>query len=151
MSQVWRRSEVGNHKRRTLNTRLSSGTSEHTSSSSRNVPGGMIWSDSFWYWNNVEMKPTFGEKTFWIIFLEGSGPPSSQTTKLTKILSFFPLLNQHILRIHLQGQPITPQVSFPKLQAKARRSLLPTLCEKKSTSFGSLLWSQALQMTPQVG
>jgi len=37
-SQVWKRSEVGNHKWRTLNTRLSSGTSEHTSSSSRNVP-----------------------------------------------------------------------------------------------------------------
>jgi len=30
MSQVWRRSEVGNHRWRTLNTRLSSGTSEHT-------------------------------------------------------------------------------------------------------------------------
>jgi len=48
MSQVWRRSEVGNHKRRTLNTRLSFGTSEHTSWSSRNVPGRMIGSDLFW-------------------------------------------------------------------------------------------------------
>ena len=31
MSQVWRRSEVGNHKRRSLNTRLSSSTSANTS------------------------------------------------------------------------------------------------------------------------
>ena len=30
MSQVWRRSEVGNHKQRTLNSQLCSGTSEHT-------------------------------------------------------------------------------------------------------------------------
>jgi len=48
------RLEVGNHKRRTLNTRLSSGTSEHTSSSSQNVPGRMIRSDLFWYWNKIE-------------------------------------------------------------------------------------------------
>ena len=62
MSQVWRRSEVGNHKRRTLNTRLSSGTSEHTSSSSRNVPNRIIRSDLFWYWNKIKMKPTYRDK-----------------------------------------------------------------------------------------
>jgi len=62
MSQVWRRSEFGNHKRRTLNTRLSSGTSEHTSSSSRNVPGRMIRSDLFWYRNKIKMKPTYRDK-----------------------------------------------------------------------------------------
>jgi len=62
MSQVWRRSEVGNHKRRTLNTRLSSGTSEHTSSRSRNVPGRMIRSDLFWYWNKIKIKPTYRDK-----------------------------------------------------------------------------------------
>jgi len=49
-------------KRRTLNTRLSSGTSEHTSSSSRNVPGRMIRSDLFWYWDKIKMKPTYGDK-----------------------------------------------------------------------------------------
>jgi len=59
MSQVWRRSEVGNHKRRTLNPQLSSGTYEHTSSSSRNVPGRMIRTNFFSYWNNVKMKPTY--------------------------------------------------------------------------------------------
>ena len=62
MCQAWRRSEVGNHKQRTLNTRLSSGTSEHTSSSSRNVPGRMIRSDLFWYWNKIKMKPTYRDK-----------------------------------------------------------------------------------------
>jgi len=54
MSQVWRRSEVGNHKQRTLNTRQSSGTSEHTSSGSRIVPGRMTRSDLFWYWNKIK-------------------------------------------------------------------------------------------------
>jgi len=68
MSQVWRRSEVGNHRRRTLNTRLSSGTSEHTSSSSRNVPGRLIWSDLFWYWDNIKTKPTYRGK-FQIFFV----------------------------------------------------------------------------------
>ena len=53
---------VGNHKRRTLNTRLSSGTSEHTSSSSRNVPGRIIRSDLFWYWNKIKMKLTYRRK-----------------------------------------------------------------------------------------
>ena len=62
MSQVWRRSEVGNNKRRTDNTRLSSGTFQHTSSSSRNVPGRMIRSDLFWYWNDLKMKPTYRDK-----------------------------------------------------------------------------------------
>ena len=62
MSQVRRRSEVGIHERRTLNTWLSFGTSEHTSSSSRNVPGRMIRSDFFWYWNKIKMKPTYREK-----------------------------------------------------------------------------------------
>jgi len=58
MSQVWRRSEVRNHKRRSLNTRLSSGTSANT----RNAPGRMIRSDLFWYGNNLKMKPTYREK-----------------------------------------------------------------------------------------
>jgi|AntRauMFilla1563_2_1112583.scaffolds.fasta_scaffold14450_1 hypothetical protein len=62
MSQVWRRLEVGNHKRRTLNTRLSSGTSEHTSSSSRNAPGRMLRSDLFCYWYKLKMKLTYREK-----------------------------------------------------------------------------------------
>jgi hypothetical protein len=57
MSQIWRRSEVRNHKRHTLNTRLSSGTSEHTSSSSQNVPGRMIQSDLFWNRNTIITKP----------------------------------------------------------------------------------------------
>jgi len=74
MSQVWRRLEVGNHKRRILNTRLSSGTSEHTSSSSRNVPGRMIRSDLFWYWNKIRIR-TIGTRTYRINFSEGSGPP----------------------------------------------------------------------------
>ena len=68
--------EVGNHKRCTLNTRLSSGTSEHTSSSSRNVPGRMIRSDLCWYCNNIKMKPTYRGKCLSDFFLEGSGPPS---------------------------------------------------------------------------
>jgi len=77
MSQVWRRSEVGNLKRRTLNTRLSSGTSEHTSSSSRNVPGRMIQSDLFWYWNKIKMKPTYRDKNLlfcFFVFSKGSFP-----------------------------------------------------------------------------
>jgi len=61
MNQGWRRSEVGNHKRCTLNTRLPSVTSEHTSSSSRNVPGTMIRADLFWYWNKIKMKPNLGQ------------------------------------------------------------------------------------------
>ena len=71
MSQVWRRSEVGNHKRRSLNTRLSSGTSANTSCRSRNAPGRMIRWDLFWYRNNLKMKP----RTFCIICLDGSGQP----------------------------------------------------------------------------
>jgi len=59
---VWRRSEVGNHERRTPNTRLSSVSSEHTSSSSRNALGRMIRSDLFWYWNKLKMNPTYREK-----------------------------------------------------------------------------------------
>jgi len=62
VSQVWRRSEVRNHKRHSLYTRLSSGTSANTSSSSRNVPGRMIRSNLFWYGNNLKMKPTYREK-----------------------------------------------------------------------------------------
>ena len=62
MSQVWRRSEVRNHKRRSLNTRLSSGTSANTSCTSRNAPGRMIRSDLFWYGNNPKVKPTYREK-----------------------------------------------------------------------------------------
>jgi len=62
MSQVWRRSEVRNHKRRSLNTRLSSGTSANTSCTSRNAPGRMIRSDFFWYGNNLKIKPTYREK-----------------------------------------------------------------------------------------
>ena len=54
MSQVWRRSEVGNHKQRSLNTRLSSGTSANTSYRSRNAPGRSE--------NNLRMKPTYREK-----------------------------------------------------------------------------------------
>ena len=62
MSQVWRWSEVGNHKRRSLNTRLSSGTSANTSCRSRNAPGRRIRYDLFWYRNNLKMKPTYREK-----------------------------------------------------------------------------------------
>jgi len=62
MSQVWRRSDVRNHKRRSLNTRLSSGTSANTSCTSRNAPGRMIRSDLFWYGNNLNIKPTYREK-----------------------------------------------------------------------------------------
>jgi len=62
MSQVWKRSEARNHKRRSLNTRLSSGTSANTSCRSRNAPGRMIRSDLFWYGNNLKMKPTYREK-----------------------------------------------------------------------------------------
>jgi len=62
MSQVWRRSEVRNHKRRSLNTRLSSGTSANTSCRSRNAPGRMIRQDLFWYRNNLKVKPTYREK-----------------------------------------------------------------------------------------
>jgi len=73
MIQGWRRSEVGNYEQRALNTRLSSGTSVHTSSSSRNVPGRMILSDLFWYWNKIKIKP-IGTRRFRINFSEGSGP-----------------------------------------------------------------------------
>jgi len=62
ISQVWRRSEVRNHKQRSLNTRLSSGTSANTSCRSRNAPGRMIRSDLFWYGNNLKMKPTYRQK-----------------------------------------------------------------------------------------
>ena len=62
MSQVWRRSEVGNQKRFSLNNRLSPGTSANTSCRSRNATGRMIRSDLFWYQNNLKMKPTYREK-----------------------------------------------------------------------------------------
>ena len=62
MNQVSKWSEVGNHKRRSLNTRLSSGTSANTSRRSRNTPGRMIRSDFFWYQNNLKVKPTYREK-----------------------------------------------------------------------------------------
>ena len=62
MTQIWRRSEVRNHKRRSLNTQLSSGTSANTSFGSRNAPGRMIRSDLFWYGNTLKMKSTYREK-----------------------------------------------------------------------------------------
>jgi len=62
MSQVWRRSEVRNHKRSSLKTRLSSGISANTSCTSRNAPGRMIRSDLFLYGNNLKIKPTYREK-----------------------------------------------------------------------------------------
>jgi len=62
MSQVSKRSEVGNHKRRSLNTRLSSGNSANTSCRSRNAPGRMIRSHLFWYRINLKMKLTYREK-----------------------------------------------------------------------------------------
>jgi len=68
---VWRRSEVGNHKRRTLNSRLSSVSSEHTSSSSQKKLGRMIRSDLFWYWNKLKMKPTYREKNLPDYFFGG--------------------------------------------------------------------------------
>jgi len=71
MSQVWRRSEVRNHERRSLNTRLSSGTSANTSCRSRNAPGRMIQSDLFWYGNNLKMKPTYREKNLLDYLLGG--------------------------------------------------------------------------------
>jgi len=65
------RSEVGYHKRCTLNTQLPSGTSENISSSSRNVRGRLIRSDLFWYWNNLKMKPTYRGKNFLDQFFGG--------------------------------------------------------------------------------
>jgi len=71
MSQVWRRLEVGKHKRCSLNTRLSSDTSANTSYRSRNAPGRMIRSDLFWYGNNLKMKPTYREKNLLDYLFEG--------------------------------------------------------------------------------
>jgi len=77
MSQVWRRSEVRTHEGHTLNTWLSSGTSEHTSSSSWNAPGRMIRSDLVWYWNKLKNEHYLSvkESSRWVICSEGSGPP----------------------------------------------------------------------------
>ena len=72
VSQVWRRSEVRNHKRHSLYTRLSSGTSANTSCRSRNTPGRMIQSDLFWYGNNLKMKPTYREQNL-LDYLFGPG------------------------------------------------------------------------------
>jgi len=91
MSQVWRRSEVGNHKRRTINTRLSSGTPEHTSSSSQNVPGRMIRSDLFWYWNKIKMKPTYRDKNLQVPLHGGKRKWSCKMT-CTSALSQLQLL-----------------------------------------------------------
>ena len=107
MSQVWRRSEVGNHKQRTLNTRVSSGTFEHTSSSSRNVPDRMIRSDLFWYWNKIKMKPTCQDKNLPEFFLEGSGPPLNGIGlrlilhKLTGWLASLDLRKPHISSVRI--------------------------------------------------
>ena len=79
MRQVSKRSKVGNHKRHTLNTRLSSGTSAHTSSRSRNAPGRMVWSDLFLTRINLKWNRPIVKRSFWIIFFEGSGPPLIKT------------------------------------------------------------------------
>jgi len=71
MTQVWRQSEVKNHKQRPLNTWLSSGTSEHTWSSSRNALRKMIRSDLFWYWNKIKSNRPIGKTTFRIICFQG--------------------------------------------------------------------------------
>ena len=71
MRQVSKWSEVGNHKRRTLNTRLSSGTSAHTSSRLRNAPGRTVWSDLILYQNKLKMKPTYREKIVLDDFFRG--------------------------------------------------------------------------------
>jgi len=63
MSQIWRKSEVGSHKWRTLNTRLFSDTSQHASFSTRNASGRMIRSDLVWYWNKLKTKPAYREKS----------------------------------------------------------------------------------------
>ena len=92
MSQVWRRSEVGNHKRRSLNTRLSSGTSANTSCRSRNAPGRMIRWDLFWYRNNLKMKPTYRKKILLDYLLGGfrstliKGGPEPLENEINKIL-----------------------------------------------------------------
>jgi len=86
MSQVLRRSEVGNHKRRSLNTRLSSGTSVGTFA----CPAGpyrKCWGEAGRknepnrYFVPVQKKGSesrssrFEPKIFLISFSRGSGPP----------------------------------------------------------------------------
>jgi len=91
MSQVWRRSEVRNHKWRSLNNRMSSGTSANTSCRSRNAPGRMIRSDLFWYVNNLKKKPTYREKNVLDYLFGGfrstiKGGPEPLENDINKIL-----------------------------------------------------------------
>jgi len=117
ISQVWRRSEVGNHKRRTFNTRLFSGTSENTSSSSRNVPGRMIRYDLFWYRNNAKMKPTYRGKNFPDYFFGGFR--STLKTQVTDscALSFW----EGVLGGPLLSDPVTPTSTWPS--SKLRKTI----------------------------
>ena len=73
MSQVSRRLEVGNHKRCTLNTRLSSGTSAGTFVES--VGPYMNYSDEAGKKGSENRSSRFEPKILWISFSRGSGPP----------------------------------------------------------------------------
>ena len=106
MCLVWRRSEVRNHKRRSRNTRLSSGTSANTSSSSRNVPGRMIRSNLFWYGNNLKMKLTYREKNLLDHLFGG----------LRSTLKEYPRRLQHArVRPRQQAQPPTSTQRAPRI------------------------------------
>ena len=86
MSQVSRRSEVGNHKWRSLNTRLSSGTSAGTSAVSagpyRNYHAKAGTKNEPWHvFGTISKKglenrsSRFEPKNSWLSFSRGSGPP----------------------------------------------------------------------------
>ena len=90
-SQVWRRWEVGNTKRRSLNTRLSSGTSAGTFAVSA---GPYIYhhakagtKNERWHvFGTISKKGTenrssrFEPKNLWLSFSRGSGPPLTAET-----------------------------------------------------------------------
>ena len=86
MRQVSRRSEVGNTKRRSLNTRLSSGTSAgtfavcagpyrnyHSNAGTKNEPGHVFGTISIKGLENWSSR--FEPKNSWLSFSRGSGPP----------------------------------------------------------------------------
>jgi len=83
ISQVSRRSEVGNTKRRSLNTRLSSGTSAgtctgpyrnyHSKAGTKNEPWHVFGTISKKGLENRSSR--FEPKNSWLSFSRGSGPP----------------------------------------------------------------------------
>ena len=86
ISQVLRQSEVGNHNRRSLNTRLSSGTSAGTFTVSadpyRNYHAEAGTKNEHWHVFGTSSKKglenqssRFKPKISWISFSRGSGPP----------------------------------------------------------------------------